>query len=61
MPLRYYCIDKEKFKAYLTATAEWLRNLGYLDLAYIYLEDEPNDPEEYEIVRYRGICSILKA
>lgn len=54
MPLRYYREDKEKCKAYLVATAEWLRNLGYLDLAYIYLEDEPNDAEEYEIVREQG-------
>ena len=54
MPLRYYHEDREKCNAYLTATAEWLRNLGYLDMAYIYLEDEPNDAEEYEIVRQQG-------
>jgi len=59
MPLRYYREDKEKCKLYLTAMAEWLRNMGYLDLAYVYLEDEPNDAEEYEIVRQQG--ALIKA
>ncbi len=43
--------DPEQAKAYLRASAAWLRELGYLDLAYIYLKDEPNDAEEYETVR----------
>ncbi|MDD4107617.1 MAG: DUF4091 domain-containing protein [Prolixibacteraceae bacterium] len=59
MPLRYYREDKEKCKSYLTAMAEWLRNMGFLDLAYIYLEDEPNDADEYEIVRQQG--ALIKA
>ncbi|MFW6156686.1 MAG: DUF4091 domain-containing protein, partial [Armatimonadota bacterium] len=46
--------EPEKAKAYLAATADWLRDLGYLDLAYIYMKDEPNDAEEYEIVRQQG-------
>ena len=49
-----YRDEPEKAKAYLAATADWLRDLGYLDLAYIYLKDEPNDAEEYEIVRQQG-------
>jgi hypothetical protein len=31
-----------------------LRDKGWLDLAYIYMKDEPNDAEEYEIVRQQG-------
>lgn len=53
MPFRYKD-EPEKCKAYLAATAEWLRKLGYLDMAYIYLKDEPNNAEEYEIVRQEG-------
>lgn len=53
MPFRY-SDDPEKAKAYLRATADWLRGLDYLDLAYIYLKDEPNSAEEYEIVRRQG-------
>ncbi len=49
-----YQDDPEKAKAYLRDTAQWLRDLGYLDLAYIYLRDEPNDAEEYEVVRQQG-------
>ncbi len=44
----------EKCKAYLANIAEYLREKGWLDLAYIYMKDEPNDPEEYEIVREQG-------
>jgi hypothetical protein len=53
MPLRYE-EDPPLCRAYLAATADWLRKLGYLDLAYVYLEDEPNDAGEYEIVRRQG-------
>ncbi|MFW6170786.1 MAG: glycoside hydrolase domain-containing protein [Planctomycetota bacterium] len=53
IPFRYQD-DPKKAKAYLAAMAEWLRELGYLDLAYVYLKDEPNDAEEYEIVRQQG-------
>jgi hypothetical protein len=53
IPFRYKN-EPKKCKAYLAATAKWLRNLGYLDKAYIYLEDEPNDAREYAIVRQQG-------
>lgn len=53
IPFRYKN-EPKKCKAYLAATAKWLRNLGYLDKAYIYLEDEPNDAREYAIVRRQG-------
>ena len=53
IPFRYKD-EPKKCKAYLAATAEWLKKLGYLDMAYMYLEDEPNDAKEYEIVRKQG-------
>ncbi len=53
IPFRYRD-DPEQAKAYLRATADWLRELGYLDIAYMYLRDEPNDAEEYETVRQQG-------
>jgi len=53
IPFRYRD-EPEKCKAYLRAIADWLRDLGYLDLAYIYMRDEPNDAEEYETVRRQG-------
>ncbi len=54
IPFRYYNEDSEKSKAYLMATADWLRKLGYLDMAYVYLKDEPNSAEQYQIVRDQG-------
>jgi len=53
IPWRYKD-EPEKCKAYLIAIAKWLRKLGYLDIAYINLEDEPNDAEEYDIARREG-------
>jgi hypothetical protein len=53
IPFRYKN-EPKKCKAYLAATAKWLRNMGYLKKAYIYLEDEPNDAREYAIVRQQG-------
>ena len=53
MPFRYRN-EPAKCRKYLAATAEWLKKLGYLDIAYIYLEDEPNTAEQYEIVRKQG-------
>ncbi len=53
IPFRYRD-DPEQARAYLRATAQWLRELGYLDLAYMYLRDEPNNAEEYETVRQQG-------
>lgn len=47
--------DAKKSKAYLAATAEWLKRLGYLNISYVYMEDEPNDIKEYEIVRKQGV------
>ena len=49
-----YKTEPKKCKAYLSAIAQWLKNLGYLGMAYIYLEDEPNDAKEYDIVRQQG-------
>ncbi|MGI6419860.1 MAG: glycoside hydrolase domain-containing protein [Thermoguttaceae bacterium] len=49
-----YRTEPEKCRAYLGAMAAYLRNKGWLDLAYIYLEDEPNDAEQYETVRKQG-------
>ncbi len=58
IPFRFKS-ESKKCKAYLAATAKWLKGLGYLDMAYIYLEDEPNDAKEYEIVRRQG--ALIKA
>ena len=58
IPFRYKD-EPKKCKAYLAATAKWLKNLGYLDKAYIYLEDEPNDAKEYAVVRQQG--ALIKA
>jgi hypothetical protein len=46
--------EPQKCKAYLSATAEWLKNQGYLNMAYMYLEDEPNNAAQYETVRKQG-------
>ncbi len=46
-----YRNDPPKCKRYLHDLAAYLRAKGYLDLAYIYLHDEPNSAEEYELVR----------
>lgn len=53
IPFRYKD-EPKKCKAYLAATAEWLKKLGYLNMAYMYLEDEPNDASQYELVRKQG-------
>jgi hypothetical protein len=49
-----YQNDPEKCKAYLHDLAAYLREKGWLDLAYIYMKDEPNNAEDYEIVRQQG-------
>ena len=49
-----YRTEPEKCKAYLKDMADYLRSKGWLDLAYIYLEDEPNNAEQYETVRKQG-------
>lgn len=49
-----YSNEPEKCRAYLRDMAAYLQSKGWLDLAYIYLKDEPNDAEEYEIVRKQG-------
>ena len=49
-----YQDDPGKCKAYLHDLAAYLREKGWLDLAYIYMRDEPNDAEEYGIVRQQG-------
>jgi hypothetical protein len=53
IPFRYKN-EPKKCKAYLKATADWLRKLGYLNMSYIYLEDEPNDARQYNMVREQG-------
>lgn len=49
-----YQSEPDKCKAYLHDIAEYLRSKGWLDRAYIYLEDEPNNAEQYETVRRQG-------
>ena len=49
-----YRHEPEKCRAYLRDMADYLRGKGWLDLAYIYLEDEPNNAEQYETVRAAG-------
>jgi hypothetical protein len=49
-----YRDEPEKCKAYLHDLAAYLRSKGWLNLAYIYMEDEPNNAEQYEIVRQQG-------
>lgn len=49
-----YRTQPEKCRAYLRDMADYLQSKGWLDLAYIYLKDEPNNAEQYEIVRQQG-------
>ncbi len=49
-----YRDEPDKCRAYLRDLAAYLRSKGWLDLAYIYMEDEPNDAEQYETVRQQG-------
>ncbi len=49
-----YRSEPEKCRAYLRDMGAYLRSKGWLDLAYIYMEDEPNDAEQYETVRRQG-------
>jgi len=44
----------ERCRAYLHDLAAYLREKGWLDLAYIYMQDEPNDADAYEVVRRQG-------
>ncbi len=49
-----YASETETCRAYLRDMGAYLRDNGWLDLAYIYMEDEPNDAEQYETVRQQG-------
>jgi len=49
-----YRTEPEKCRAYLRDMAEYLRRKGWLNRAYIYMEDEPNNAEQYETVRRQG-------
>ncbi|MHB0959960.1 MAG: DUF4091 domain-containing protein [Pirellulaceae bacterium] len=49
-----YRTEPEQCRAYLHDMAAYLQGKGWLELAYIYLEDEPNDAEQYETVRQQG-------
>jgi hypothetical protein len=51
--------DPEKCKRQLRAHADYLRRNGWLDLAYVYMKDEPNDAAAYELVRQQG--AMIKA
>lgn len=51
--------DPEKCKRDLRAYAAYLRQKGWLDLAYVYLKDEPNNAEDYETVRQQA--ALVKA
>jgi len=53
IPFRYV-EEPKKCVPYLKAVADWLRKLGYLSMAYVYMEDEPNTKEQYDIVRKQG-------
>lgn len=50
----FYHSEPERCRAYLHDIGAYLRDKGWLDLAYIYMEDEPNDAEQYETVRQQG-------
>ncbi|NQU52213.1 MAG: DUF4091 domain-containing protein [Bacteroidetes bacterium] len=58
IPFRYQN-EPEKCKAYLADMAKWLNKLGYLDISYVYLRDEPDYPEDYVLVRKQG--AMIKA
>ncbi|MGQ9731922.1 MAG: glycoside hydrolase domain-containing protein [Candidatus Zipacnadales bacterium] len=49
-----YQEEPEKCKSHLRNLAGYLRERGWLDLAYVYMKDEPNNAHEYEIVRQQG-------
>jgi hypothetical protein len=47
-------VDRAKAKRYLATFAEYLAQHQWLDGAYVYILDEPNDAEAYEQVRRRA-------
>ncbi|SHI64439.1 protein of unknown function [Desulfatibacillum alkenivorans DSM 16219] len=48
-----------KWKDYMYATQEYLRGLGYLDRAYYYMANEPQDDEDYKAVAW--YANLLKS
>ncbi|WP_028315522.1 glycoside hydrolase domain-containing protein [Desulfatibacillum aliphaticivorans] len=48
-----------KWKDYMHATQEYLRGLGYLDRAYYYMANEPQDDEDYKAVAW--YANLLKS
>jgi hypothetical protein len=46
--------DREKNKTFLSSMFQYLKENGWDDGAYVYILDEPNDPEAYEEVRKRA-------
>lgn len=46
--------DPEQATRQLRAYAGYLRRHGWLDLAFVYLKDEPNDAAAYDLVRRQG-------
>lgn len=54
LKLPFSMSDPEKCKRDLRAYAKYLREKGWLKLAYVYMRDEPNNAEDYETVRKQG-------
>jgi hypothetical protein len=46
--------DPDKARRQLRAYANYLRRNGWLDLAFVYMKDEPNDADAYDLVRRQG-------
>jgi hypothetical protein len=46
--------DREKAKRYYGSWQEYLRGKGWLERAYLYMLDEPNESQTYELVRQLG-------
>ena len=46
-----YISDPVKSRNYLSDMADWLNKLGFLNMSYVQMENEPNSAEAYENVR----------
>jgi hypothetical protein len=49
-----YPNDEPRARVYYDKLEKWLENLGYLDISYVRLKDEPGTAEEYATVRTQG-------
>ncbi len=54
-----YKDDPAKSRSYLSDMANWLNKMGYLNMSYIKMENEPNSAEEYKNVRRQA--SVIKS